>query len=509
MLIFAELREAWQTEPRAHRVAVVVMLVAAIVLRLLHLAQPMRYDEAVTYVYFARLPLPEAISTYTYPNNHLLHTLLVKGSVALFGNHPWAIRLPAFAAGVAIVPAAHVVARMLYGGTAALVATAVVASSGLLTLYATNARGYSIVVLAFLLLMIVAIRIQGVPRAGAMPDAETGTEAAAPGLWVAFAVVGAVGFWAIPVMLFPFGAVALWLALWALLANRPVELRRLGTALLITGMLTALAYAPVIARHGLSAIVRNRFVAPQSWIGFFDELPGALREALRSWGLGFPPVVSIVLLGCTFAALARHASVSRLRVNFGVAAFAWSAWLLVVTHRTPFPRVWLWVLPFAAAVAGAGFEVLLRRLPRAAALLERRVPIVAGALCIGLAVSVYASRAVFRSRDTGTYGDAELAARALRTIVARGDRVLAAIPTNGPLAYYLDASGVDPSVLTTPERMARRIVAVVDAREGQTLASVAGRSVVADTAAFVRDSAIVRLPGSVLVVFNRRDAATR
>jgi len=31
--------------------------------------------------------------------------------------------------------------------------------------------------------------------------------------WIAFAVVAALGLWTIPVMLFPLGAVALWLAL--------------------------------------------------------------------------------------------------------------------------------------------------------------------------------------------------------------------------------------------------------------------------------------------------------
>jgi 4-amino-4-deoxy-L-arabinose transferase-like glycosyltransferase len=493
VVLIDELRDAWRAESRAHRVALAGIVMIAAALRLAHLDQPMRYDESVTFLYFATLPWEQALSTYTYPNNHLFHTALVKGAAMIFGGQPWALRLPAFLAGVVIVPATYAVARAMYGGAAALLAAAIVGSSGALTLYATNARGYSLVVLAFLLLMLIAIRIQrGAPG----------------GDWVAFGCIAALGLWTIPVMLFPLGAVSLWLALWASLSGRTAELRNLGTALLIACALALLAYAPVISNEGLAAVVRNRFVAPQSWVAFFDQLPVTLRDALRSWGLGFPLPVSVVLLGGAFATLAQHRKATLLPVNFWVAAFAWCAWVLVVTHRAPFPRVWLWILPVAAGLAGAGMLILARRWRRTAVLVER-APMLAGIIAIGLAITVVQSRAVRTSRDTGTFNDAELAARTLRGGVAPGDRILAAIPTNAPLAYYLDLWGVNPAALTLPEESARRIFAVVDFEEGQTLASVTATSLARDARIFVADSAPVRMPTSAIVTFRRRDAAQK
>src|SRR5207253_11250661 len=112
-----------------------IVLAIGAALRVLYLAQPIRYDEAVTYMYFVRLPWAEALSTYTYPNNHLFHTLLAKASVTVFGNSPWALRLPAFFAGVLVVPASYLTIRALYGARAALIAAGLVASSGVLILY--------------------------------------------------------------------------------------------------------------------------------------------------------------------------------------------------------------------------------------------------------------------------------------------------------------------------------------------------------------------------------------
>ena len=493
MLLLDELRDAWRAEDAAHRVALLAIVAIAIVLRAIHLSQPMRYDESVTYVYFAQLPLEQALSTYTYPNNHLFHTLLVKGAIAVFGDEPWAIRLPAFLAGVLLVPATYALARALYDSRAALFSAALTASSGVLTLYSTNARGYSLIALAFVLLALAAIRIQR----GSTPAAA----------YVTFAVVAALGLWTIPVMLFPLGAVALWLALWALLDNRRDELRRLGAALVIAGALAALAYAPVFANEGVDSVVRNRFVAPQGWVAFFAQLSVTWRETLRSWGLGIPLVVSVALLGCVFSAFAEHARISRFRINIWVAVFAWSAWLLVVTHRAPFARVWLWILPLASALAGAGIVEVLRRWKRGATRLDRRAPMLAALASLALALLVTKSNGVRASRDTGVYQDAELAARTLQRIIGSGDRVLAAIPTNGPLAYYLESAGVVRSILSRPEQGARRIFAVVDVLEGQTLASVIAGSAASDSRLFERRGAALRLPGSAIVTFERRDAA--
>src|ERR1043166_4190289 len=62
-------------------VTILTLLGAA--LRAMYLAQPMRYDESVTYLDYASQPWATALGSYTYPNNHVLHTALVKVATGL------------------------------------------------------------------------------------------------------------------------------------------------------------------------------------------------------------------------------------------------------------------------------------------------------------------------------------------------------------------------------------------------------------------------------------------
>src|SRR5688572_13500816 len=475
-------------EPRDHQLALVWIIALGAALRLMYLNQPMRYDESVTYMYFVRLPWSEALSTYTYPNNHLFHTMLAKISVSVFGNTPWALRVPAALAGIAVVFATYAVARAVYGARAALLAVAFVASSGVLILYATNARGYSLVVLAFLLLVLSAIRL--LRGAGARQ-------------WIVFVVIATLGLWTVPVMLFPLGTVCVWLALSALVENKKELMRPLLIALTAIGLLTLLAYAPVIGRDGLGAITRNRFVTPSGWFEFFDELPDTLQEALGSWSLGLPPLVTLPLLGCAVVALRHHASVSTFRVGLPLAAFVWSAWLLVVSHRAPFARVWLWLLPIVASLAAVGLIQLLERWERTRRLVQERAPAIAVVYALGAAASVVLSFAVLLSRDTGTFREAEEASAVLSRALQPGDRVLVGIPSNGPLAYYLHQRGVDARHLSIDERAARRVFVVVDRGEGQTLERLVGRSVVYDARVFTPPTVLAEFPSSTILVFQR------
>ena len=208
-------------------------------------------------------------------------------------------------------------------------------------------------------------------------------------------------------------------------------------------------------------------------------------------------------------ALRRHAKVSHFRVGLPLAAFAWCAWLLVVNHRAPFARVWLWLYPLAAALAGAGAFALMDRWPRTRAIADRYAPAFAVLLALVMGGSVMLSRAVFTSRDTGTYRDAPGAAAQLGRLLGPGDRVMAAVPTNAPLAYYFDRLGLPQGYLAVDDKIAKRVFVVVDQSEAQTLDAVVGRSSVRDSALFEPPAEIAKLSTSHLFLFRRRDTATK
>ncbi|MFP3938218.1 MAG: hypothetical protein ACLFVW_07735, partial [Phycisphaerae bacterium] len=247
-----------QSSPRASArwaliSSIVLLTLAGALLRAQRLDHPMRYDESFTVLFYALRSGPSGWLTYSTPNNHVLHTLLVRGAAGLGGISPPAVRMPAFLAAVALIPASGWAAQRLCGRFAASVAAAaLVGGSSLLVEYAANARGYSLVCLLTVLL---------IPAAA---DALRRPERYRP--WIAMCVISALGALTIPIMAYPVGIVAVAVAAEAMLTHRRrrgMLLRSLGVTLAATAGLTAVLYMPVFAVSGVESVFANRFVTPQ------------------------------------------------------------------------------------------------------------------------------------------------------------------------------------------------------------------------------------------------------
>jgi uncharacterized membrane protein len=171
-------------------------MAAAVLIRWLFLSYPMRYDESYTVVAFAMRPWLNLISDYSLPNNHIFHTILVKLAMRWWGTAPWAVRMPALLHGILCIPAGYLLARQLYGRSAALLSAGLIAVTPMMIETSTNARGYSQYILYSLVLLSLAIYLL--------------KEANLAG-WVLFILIAAAGFYTVPFMLFPLGAICLWM----------------------------------------------------------------------------------------------------------------------------------------------------------------------------------------------------------------------------------------------------------------------------------------------------------
>jgi len=112
-------------------------------LRLLHLNSDLWLDEITPILDYGHLSALEVIGTYMSTNNHLLNTLLMKLSVAYFGEQEWAIRLPAVIFGTATIPVLYWVARMALSRWTSLGTALLLAVSYHHIFFSQNARGYS------------------------------------------------------------------------------------------------------------------------------------------------------------------------------------------------------------------------------------------------------------------------------------------------------------------------------------------------------------------------------
>lgn len=438
--------------------AAVVVVAAA--LRWYWLGQPVRYDEAVTWLEYASRPLPEALSRYDLPNNHLFHTLLAHLTTEVLGPGVRVLRLPAFLAGVLTVPATWALGRRLHGASVGLLAAALVAVSPVLVLFSVNARGYAIVVLAFLVLALLAAELRR--RSSALP-------------WTGFAVTAALAGWTMPAALYPAVAAGIWI-LWPAHEGegpRPLTGRLGGLAAAAVGAagLTALLYAPVLRRSGWRSIAANRFVAPAPFDEFVVEVPGFLISVLREWSHGLPAwLVGLFGLGAAAVAAGRIAAGGRVADSPGrsaggrpppllPAALLGSVLVLLATRRVPFARVWLYLLPAAAVFAAAGLGELVRILSEVVDRGHgvetggsRRAPFRrAGRGAAGVALAVLVAGGVHLLRAdpvtswglTGSLPAGDRVAGLLAGRMGPGDAVRAPIPSDAPLEYYFSRMGID------------------------------------------------------------------
>jgi hypothetical protein len=133
-------------------------LVAAALLRLIALNQQLWFDEIVTLLDSARNPILRIMTHYGGQNQHMLYSILAHCSIRIFGEQPWALRVPAVAFGAAGVPVLYLFGGLVTCKREALFAAALMAINYQHIWFSQNARGYTGMVFWTLMASIFFIR---------------------------------------------------------------------------------------------------------------------------------------------------------------------------------------------------------------------------------------------------------------------------------------------------------------------------------------------------------------
>jgi hypothetical protein len=468
-MVAAALRDAawpralWTERSTFLLVAVPTLL--AVVVRLPFLNQPMRYDEALTFNEFASRPLYYGLSFYPDPNNHLLNTLLMHLAFLGLGNQPWVLRLPALAAGVLLVPATFWLARQLYDTRVAVLAASLVAVGSYLVEYSTNARGYTLQALCFVVmlgLVLVAVRRQSLSA-----------------LLLA-AVVGALGAYDLPTMLYGVAIAAVCFCLWSLAyaGQRVVRTSHVLAAGLLLGLLVVLLYVPVLVISGADKLISNRFVVPLGWSELGSELARSLGQTWSFWNRDVPwPLAAVLVVGF---AIATALELRKRQVPLGLLAPLICLLFVVAQRVAPFERVWLFLLPLYLLIAAAGL----------ARFVDGRLLAAVFALLLGF--FTLTSGSIVSSSETGAFPEAEAVTSALAPRLAPDDAVMTELPASLPeLQYYFPRYGLPTSVLVRPPE------------EGQNMWVVAPPGDQPSVAGFPNASEVQRFAGASLYQLRR------
>ena len=429
-LLRSRLMNALRETPRIDYALLAIFFIIGIWLRLRDLNIPMGTDESATWLYYASKPLIVGVTIWSSPNNHLLNTLLMHICGAVFGPREWALRLPAFFAGLALIPLTYAASRVFYR-RGALIAAGIVAASPAFVAYSTDGRGYGMMAACAL---VAAMAMASLIRSG--------NSAAA----IVFGIATALGFWSVLVMITLFLLIVAWA-----IVERPSAWRAIVVACLLAGALTMLAYFPVFVVSGPTSIATNGYHAPSTLAHFMADLPLISHVIVARLLVGFPRALQWLLGFAFIAALLLHRRLSRFRYPIWIGFLAVAAFTLVQRYVPP-SRIWFAFLPwFFITICALAPRIHIERL-----------------LAIGVVVLLaYDITRGPHPRETGNVRAGPMIAAELQRRVQPGDEIVTLTPTDVPLTFYLQRAGV-PIDATRPNVNARRLFVVTNLDFAQT-----------------------------------------
>ena len=340
-----------QSGTRAEVVLATAVIATGVALAAYFLDLPLRNDESLTFAHLASQSFSTVARSYGSPNNHVLHTVLVWAAHQLGGWDRVVLRLPAFLSFCLLLPALWWFARREYGPTAAAFTTALAASTPYFVEFATNGRGYTLLLLLFVVALLCGQSLVQRPERKA--------------LWATWAATIGLGFFTMPLMAFPAATILVWMTLahWRQrgregLASFAAKIATWSAAALA---FAALLYAPILATQGIDGVR-----AALSGFGLAAASPGRLLwqpfVVWYRWHWMTPAWAQGVLLALVFVGLAAPARTCRRRGTLLVAMVVAAAAISLAKPVIFSPRMLAWALLPFTVLAGAGAAIVLNGL---------------------------------------------------------------------------------------------------------------------------------------------------
>lgn len=340
-------KAVWPRRP-GHRWVLPLVLAGAVLLRLPGLGRSLEHDEVFTVAQFASLPWLQIPYAYEAPNNHIFHSLLVKGAIAVLGSgqaqaSEWIVRLPALLAGIGGIAALYGLARLLGGGWPALWAALWLALHPVHMQFSQQARGYTLLMALGTCCALGAV--------WALRGRGSG--------WYLAAISGFLAVWSVPSGLYVVGAVWLWA-----LANcyvqwrrdRPISFFNIGLASLLAVGMGLLAYLPIIDELQMNS--RRWGIAlegdPTKWWQATAATLRLVEPTVAAWA-----ILPLTLVG-VFVAFSRRQTAGMLPLAVLGVPFAAS---YILGMAGP-PRVYCFILPFLILLNAWGWQACCQWLVR-------------------------------------------------------------------------------------------------------------------------------------------------
>ncbi len=333
------------------------IMAAGFAVRWIMINRPMTHDESYSVYIWGSSSLRHTTNDYHLPNNHVFHSILVNFIYHTIGKIPAFIRLPAFISGWLIIPFAFLLGKKMYNRNTGLLTAGLVAFSPFLIDYSTQARGYSMLSLFTIFIFLLGMYVLHHKNLVA---------------WSLIILIASLGFYTLPIMLYPFGALCVWLFLLLVFSlfssdypNQTNFLKYLIISGISVSVLSLLLYSPIFINSGMDVLFNNVFVLPLPKNDFFPTLLSRFSDHFHAFTDTVPKLIWIFLfLGILISSTIHH-RISQIRIPLQAAFIVWLPPVILYQRPNLWPRtqIYLWVFVILWGSAGmiATAEWILNR----------------------------------------------------------------------------------------------------------------------------------------------------
>ena len=327
----------WKQTSVAEQVCLAILCLVCAFSRLYFLPKlPLHVDERFTYLYFVSKGWLVSAAYYPNPNNHILFSLLCNAANWLFSSPLRVLRVSAFVCGLAAMAGFWLTVRYYFSALFAALATAMLAFTPPVFGYGIQGRGYS------LLLFWVIVSAAAIVKIVSSREIK-------PAVASLFGISSVLGFYTIPVFLYPFAGMMCVLVLY-FRKNTWQQWRRLGILLAVIASGIGLLYMPVFLVNGPQSVSGNSWVEPLPWQVFWKGFGTNLIDTSTFfWNDSlFSPYLTLVvsILAISVAFSSKTPLVERIWLWLFVSCL-WIVVPIVLLQRTViYSRTLIFVFPF-------------------------------------------------------------------------------------------------------------------------------------------------------------------
>ncbi|MGB0916359.1 MAG: hypothetical protein ACPGU4_02115 [Flavobacteriales bacterium] len=314
----------------------VILFVLALIAPVLYwfaLIMPIHVDEAITYRYFVSDGFKVALTSYRFPNNHVLFSLLAGLPIPFFKEPTLAMRLVSVIAGLANAFLLFKILREKVSVRISIYGVLLWITSLGGFVYATHARGYGLQLVFVLLSILTVMRWKKALQSNSSVNEKM--------YLIIFAGASCLGFFTIPTFWFPFVSVIVWMVVISI--QEGIGIKQIAGSIGLVGFLVAVGtvvlYFPLVSSYGLEAITNNQWVQDR-------KIESLNSEQIIQFGSYLGAYLGWSLIG--LSAVALGVVIVRRRLSFGIATclFLFTPTMAILTFGyLPYSRVFTYLVP--------------------------------------------------------------------------------------------------------------------------------------------------------------------